>query len=147
MRSACSTADGVFTGIEVKAQIDIGDMKRSAEIKTNFVPDVRVLSTQISDLLQKIQIRARAMLLQEYADRLVEICNSTDWPKSNQKCVTVRVSIQFAYYIVQSFRGNEVSFTLKDIAESDIFEQKTIDYVKKALALHVLDSFAEQRKC
>lgn len=137
----------VNSSIEVKAQIDIGDIKRFAEIKTNFVPDVRVLSTQISDLLQKIQIRARAMLLQEYADRLVEICNSADWPISNQKRVTVRVSIQFAHYIVQSFCGNEVSFTLKDIAESDIFEQKTINRVKESLAFHVLDSFAEQKKC
>ena len=87
------------------------------------------------------------MLLQEYADRLVEICNSADWPISNQKRVTVRVSIRFEYYIVQSFRGNEVSFTLKGIAESDIFEQRTIDCVKKALAFYALDSFAEQKRC
>jgi len=136
----------ISTGIEVTAEIHLGGMKHYTEVKTAFTPDVLTLSTQIDTLMQKIQVRARAMLLQEYADRLVEISNSINWSTSNERNLTVYVSIRFAYVTVKSFCGNEVDFTLEDVAETKIFEWGTIDRVKESLAFHALESFSELKK-
>ena len=132
--------------IEVLAEVCLYNnhyMEKNGKITAVFNANVYDLSNQIDSLIKKVEVRSRAIMLQKYAETLIELSESKHFPRYKEKPRIVFISVSFNSKIIHTFCGNEITFTKGDINVSSMFEWKTLEHAKEQFAIQALKSFAE----
>ncbi len=131
------------TPIEVDVILQIENMDYIEELNRKLLPDVSTLAAQIRKLLKDIETVARAMLLKQYANKMIIHATSSNYFVDAAK---VHVIIKFNNEGITSFSGNMIILSIQGITETRLFDWKIIDDTKAKLALNVLNYFDTTEK-
>lgn len=137
-----ATNDRSEKEIEVVAEVALGNIESSEQIKITFSPDVAALLPQAETLLRRIHARARAMMFQKLADRYNDISCTGTFPEYKAETIRVHATISMPGGIIASLNSAEINFAPKDIGETCVFEHEDIIRAKGELLLQLLAGFA-----
>ena len=131
--------------IAVSATIHLRGLTRKAEISKTLSPNIRTQAAEIDEIILCIECAARAILLEEYADILKAFVRK-GYYEATPDSTAVQVVVSYNYIGVAIFEGDEIPVLLKDIAEKELFNWKTIDKVKGKMAIAAMEFFGEMAK-
>lgn len=138
-----ATNDRVEKGIEVVAEVALGNIENSEQIKITFSPDVATLLPQAEMLFRRVHARARAMMFQKLTDRYNDISYADTCQKCKAETIRVYADISMPGGIIASLSSAEIEFAPKDIGETCVFEHEAMEKAKETLLMQLLAGFAE----
>ena len=131
--------------IAVSAIIRLRGLPRKTEIIKTLSPNIQTQEAEINEIMLCIEYAARAVLLQEYAD-ILQTRAANGYYEATHDTTSVQVFIYYNNIGASMFESKEIPILLKDVAEKEIFNWKTIDNVKGELAITAMKFFGDIAK-
>ena len=134
--------DLVENGIEVIVEVSLNHAESCDQMVVKIFPDAVTLLPQVKMLMQRVQARARAMMLREMAGKFMEISTTGVFPKYEYQTIQAHAELSIGSGIAAILNSPAVEFVPTEIAEACIFEQEDVEKAKEALLMHLLTAFA-----
>ena len=135
-------SDRAVADIEVTAEVSLGNRENCEQIQITITPDVVTMLPRVKNLIQRIHVLARGMMLRELADNFTETGMSGVFPEYKHETVQAHAVISVPGGIIADLNGIEVIFTPNNVAETAIFEHEKVEQAKNRLVLQLLTDFA-----
>lgn len=129
-------------GIRVTVEVSLSNVKGYEQMGITISPDATTLLPQVKTLMQRVQARARAMMLREMAGKFMEISVSGVFPEYKYQTIQAHAELSIGSGLVTILNSPAVEFVPAKMAEACIFGQEDIERAKEALLIQLLAGFA-----